>query len=514
LGSKEEAVLGKNWISVAAILAILAFVSACSGSSNGSDNNIFPDVPDQMDVLDEDGTTTGEGTDVKDVPDKDGVDTPDPVDIPEDKDVPSTEVPDEGDDVEEVDTPCQDGCDEDVVDEKPPPMCPCDETLEAWVCGTDGIDYENDMCAACDICQDAPDCVGCTGEKKCDMLNPEGPSGWIEQKAKCEVCICFPDVACENLGMTPPCPAMCGVGPDEVADTEDDVTYAGPCEMMQAYSVGIPACYEDYDEFLNYFGECKEPPCDPCENLPANPVCGEDGQTYKNFCTLSNCPGTTTLAYLGACLDADFCPDCQGDEKTAVCGENGVTYANECAAVTCQAQTVAYPGACCVECANDPVTEVCGDDFMTYPNDCVLMCLLIPKKYDGPCTCDCDMTEAWVCGSDGMSHINECWMTCEGATKLYDGECVGDCPQCPKVFEPVCAGGKTYPSQCFVDCFGVSGTAGVCNGCSDICGTPDNPKPDFGGEACGANGITYPTSCFPEKCHYDGALGSTTGACL
>ncbi|NOZ01654.1 MAG: hypothetical protein GXP54_07165 [Deltaproteobacteria bacterium] len=499
---------GKIWASLAVVAVFSVLITACSGSSTPGRDIIFDFGGDA--VADVDAVHPDVTPDTEDIPVTDDLGQSDKVDIQDE----GKELPPEVWDAE-VEQPCEDGCVEDVkTDPGPPPICPCDTSLEVWVCGVDEVDYENDTCAACAICMDSPDCPGCTGDKACDPMDPEGPNGWILQKAKCEYCFCDSVKECgEKLGTTPPCPA-CGLGPDGTPDTADDVTYDDLCDMQQAYSKDMIGCNEDYDENINYFGACKEPPCDPCEGQPKNEVCGADGQTYKNFCTMMNCPGTTTLAYLGACLGADFCPDCQGDDKVAVCGKNGVTYANECAATTCKGQEIAYEGACCVECNDQPVNEVCGADFVTYPNSCVLLCLGIAKKYDGPCTCDCDMTEAPVCGSDGKDYINECWMACAGATKLYDGNCVGDCPQCPKEFTPVCAGGKTYPTQCFADCLGAgTGAAGVCSGCETICGTPENPAGGFGGEVCGENGITYPTSCFPQKCHYDGGLGFTTGAC-
>lgn len=490
----------------------MAFATACGGGSTTGNRDLAAGDGDvvALDGIGEDGLLPDDASVTPDDSTKDVSGEPGQPDTPDLGDVPTPDVPD--DTLEpEVESPCEDGCIEDTKEDVPPPMCPCNKGMKAWVCGIDDVSYENDVCAACAICMDAPDCPGCGGIEDCNMLDPEGPNGWIIKKAKCEVCLCEPDKECESkLLLTPPCPSLCGVGPDGIPGNEDDETFEGPCEMKEAYD-----CSEDYDTFIHTYGACKEPLCDPCEGLPKNEVCGADGVTYKNFCTLMNCPGTTTLEYLGACLNLDFCPECESDAKAAVCGKDGVTYANECAAATCPGTEVLYDGPCCVECAGMPVIEVCGEDFNTYPNVCTLVCLLIPKKYDGPCTCDCSMVDEPVCGDDGSTYLNECWMTCEGVGKLYDGECTGDCPQCPKEFIPVCsAGTTTYPSLCVADCLGAESTSvGVCSGCATICGTKDNPSPGFGGEVCGENGITYPTLCFPDKCHFDGILGYTDGPC-
>jgi len=491
----------------------VVFAMACGGGSTSDNGTKFDRGPEAGDVPITEDIVVHEVLD-EGQPDDSAVDPDDASVQPDD-----AKLPDEGPDTKDVpieipENPTE-GLTEDVTEEGDgPQMCPCDETFDDYpVCGQDGKDYPNDICAACAQCKDATDCTGCEGEKACDMLDPEGPDGYIKQKAACDECICDDEDECEDWGLGFPCGPFCDMGPDEIPDTSDDVTYETPCDMKIAYD-----CNDSYDENLNYLGACKDATCVPCEDLPKNPVCGDDGVSYNNFCELQNCPDIVgaSLDYLGACLNADFCPDCQGDNKSAVCGKDGVTYANECAAVDCMGQEVDYEGPCCVECNGVPVDEVCGMDFLTYPNDCVLLCMGIGKKYDGPCTCDCDIVEDLVCGDDGLTYVNECWMTCEGAGKLYDGECIGDCPQCGKDFTPVCGtDGKTYPNQCFAECFEAGpGSAGVCNGCEAICGTADNPKPGFGGEVCDDNGITYPTSCFPDKCHFGDAIGYTTGACI
>ena len=395
-------------------------------------------------------------------------------------------------------SPAQDdgGVDETSVDVVPDstevetvqPECPCDETVEFWVCGVDGKDYKNDQCAKCAICKDDPfTCVGCTGEKACNPKDPLGPDGWIKQKDKCEVCICDDAAECERLILQFPCGPFCD---------EQQQTWQTPCEMKKAYG-----CNPDFDENIETYGPCKAPPCEGCEGQPENPVCGSDGETYPNYCTLATCPkqAGVTLSYPGHCLNAQFCSQCASLPKAAVCGSDGVTYANECAATTCLGKGVAYAGPCCVECKPDG-PGVCGADLKTYPNDCVLLCLGVQKLYDGPCTCPCDLSGPEVCGSDGKTHPNQCWLDCLQLKKLFDGPCP-ECPTCPRTFDPACGGdNKTYPNECWLQCQGaVLKNPGVCSTCQAICGTPDNP---VGGPnpACGPDGITYPTACFATKC--------------
>lgn len=460
----------------------LALVWACGGGgTKGKPDSGPPDTTGDAEAL-EDGGTQPDEADAQDGAGPDDASGPDdPGPAWDDWTAPADEGVVAPDDAQVADNP--------DLGEVVQPECPCDETLVAWVCGMDDQDYVNDQCAKCALCKDDPvTCVGCTGDKACDPTDPLGPDGWIKQKDKCSVCLCDDRVECERLFLQYPCGPFCDFA---------QRTWATPCDMKKA-----DGCNPDWDENIDYFGACEGPVCEPCMGFAKDPVCGSDGVTYPDYCTLTNCPENpgAQLAYLGRCLNAQFCGQCAAMPKEAVCGDDGVTYANECAATTCMGHQVAYPGACCVMCPTDG-PGVCGSDFKTYPNECVLICLQIQKKYDGPCTCDCDLNGPEVCGDDGKTHPNECWLQCLGLQKLYDGPCQGECPMCGKDFTPVCGtDNKTYQNACWLQCKqATQKNPGVCSGCQAICGTPENPT---GGlhPACGPDHVTYPNACFATKC--------------
>jgi len=394
----------------------------------------------------------------------------------------------------------------------PPLECPCDESIEAWVCGIDGNTYKNDQCAKCAICkQDLFKCNGCTGDKDCDPTDPMGPNGWIKQKAKCEECICREEEECAALGVTAPCGPVCDIYNN---------TFQRLCDMQKWYMEhqGYP-CNHDYQENFWYWGECISV-CEGCETAPKGLVCGTDGVTYSSLCDLLTCPSGQNVAvkHVGACLGESFCPQCASDPIQPVCASDGLSYANPCAATQCANKDIVYyyPQGIlepCCEWSGIFGNKVCasnyGADYNTYPNEDTVICLGLQKEYDGECICPCSGTGSGVCAGSGTfykTYPNDCWVECLGLTKLYDGDCKTECPQCTvtEFTNPACGsvGGKnvTYPDRCWLDCKGATFVKdGLCDECVTACGPLSNPY-DPPNPVCGPDLVTYPNACYPTKC--------------
>ncbi|KAF0684840.1 Aste57867_23185 [Aphanomyces stellatus] len=216
-----------------------------------------------------------------------------------------------------------------------------------------------------------------------------------------------------------------------------------------------------------------------------SPVCGNDGKTYANECTfkVAKCDRAALEIIANSSCDdvveqderrqltAD-CPEACLEILSPVCGSDGKTYGNECSLqrATCnQGVRVAYSGECtkshreltelCPDACIEVLDPVCGTDGKTYDNECFMNMIACRKNIhvtvdyhdecDGrtkkvahsrphdatsKCVVGCHEIFQPVCGSDGHTYENECTLHRDACLKnvkitvVRQGDCEGQWP--------------------------------------------------------------------------------------
>lgn len=196
-----------------------------------------------------------------------------------------------------------------------------------------------------------------------DDYSPVCGSDGVTYPNQCalEVETCGTDVSvahqgeCSETTTADPCdrPRPCPYIYDPVCGS-DGVTYPSECSM-ESLTCGTNVT-------VAYQGECVETetaaPCDPNRAcfLILSPVCGSDGVTYPNLCVFEGrtCGSDITVAHRGPCAETTTALPCEQITMcpalySPVCGSDGVTYQNSCSleTQTCgTGVTAAHPGNC------------------------------------------------------------------------------------------------------------------------------------------------------------------------
>ncbi|XP_044018032.1 agrin-like isoform X3 [Aphidius gifuensis] len=410
-----------------------------------------------------------------------------------------------------------------VVSESGRPLCKCPEdcpSVSKPVCGTDGVTYTNRCQMSQSSCRKRTNTVfksegPCEIKDPCHSLNCSLGAQCVRSrdgtKATCE-CI----KACPNLGDHEGSGPVCGT---------DGVDYPSVCELNKT------SCEKSANVTVAFHGKCdpcstvvcsepevcqldasRQPACHCGEQcgLEFSPVCGSNGKTYSNECSLRQeaCRSRLPLRkiYNGACssgknpCDDAKCsqvqqcaidrygitrcecgPECETIMKP-VCARGGTTYKSLCelkrqACLSEMNIDVAYTGTCG---SRGP----CSDKICQWGAICA--------EHSGTAICECPTCSVEfnpVCGDDGISYGNECKLRLEACQHHREIKVL---------YQGLCNGCENKKCEHYGKCESDSSGEAKCV-CPTNCEDSGKDSNFVVNKICGSDGTTYASECDLKK---------------